>query len=705
MTSTHEGGASSAGSITINGRQLKLRRHETDFSVMAPAAGLTNRGISEKVLLGPALTRARSVDATRRDEVMDQVRSGAVAHHIYRVDGTGEELIIDDRIMLSLRRSGAGELEQLLAKYHLQYVRKVGNGHVVRVTAESGGNPIKVASELLAEEVVLEAHPLLHQPLQRHDVPVLFDDQWYLTTDLIQHPDVLTGVDIGAPIAWQTTTGEPEIVLAVIDDGFDLGHPAFAGTRIHPAAWDYQGGDARPTPDSDDYHGTPVASIAVATHDGEAIRGIAPGCTFLPVRIGFGATATDVDILQVFEYVSQHADVVNCSFGFPPTSFDPLSFEVRRQITALTRTGGRRGKGLVMVFSAANDDSPTFLEGSKNRNGVRFTSGSSIRTLPAGSSVFSAYPMTEGVITVAASTSLKRKAGYSNWGPHITVSAPSNNMHYIMAFVPPGTPGRTDFVANYRGLGQVAAVNRPGNGSPFTPLRDDPLTAAVLESNYTRSFGGTSGAAPVVSGVAALILSANPQLTAEQVRQILMSTADKDLDSALDLVSDPNIQGLSGAFQNGSSPFFGAGKVNAARAVQAARALLGGANGSTFDREVRPALSIPDNKPAGVVSAIDCPLGGRLRDIEVTLGITHTYRGDLRVSLISPEGFVARLHDMQGGSSDNLQAKYSSVDPGELQRLARSAVKVTGTWTLNVSDNLARDVGTLDRWRLVVRTE
>jgi hypothetical protein len=41
--------------------------------------------------------------------------------------------------MLSLRRSGAGELEQLLAKYHLQYVRKVGNGHVVRVTAESGG--------------------------------------------------------------------------------------------------------------------------------------------------------------------------------------------------------------------------------------------------------------------------------------------------------------------------------------------------------------------------------------------------------------------------------------------------------------------------------------------------------------------------------------------------------------------------------------
>jgi subtilisin-like proprotein convertase family protein len=138
--------------------------------------------------------------------------------------------------------------------------------------------------------------------------------------------------------------------------------------------------------------------------------------------------------------------------------------------------------------------------------------------------------------------------------------------------------------------------------------------------------------------------------------------------------------------------------------VQAARALLGG-GGSTFDREVRPAVGIPDNKPAGIVSTIECPITGRLRDIEVTLGITHTYRGDLRVSLISPEGFVARLHDMQGAGSDNLQAKYSSVDPGELQRLARSGVKVAGTWTINVSDNLARDVGTLDRWRLVLRTE
>ena len=82
MMNTRGSDASGAATITINGRELKLRRHETDFSVMAPAAGLTNRGISEKVLLGPALTRARTADASQRDEVMDQVRGRAVDRRV-----------------------------------------------------------------------------------------------------------------------------------------------------------------------------------------------------------------------------------------------------------------------------------------------------------------------------------------------------------------------------------------------------------------------------------------------------------------------------------------------------------------------------------------------------------------------------------------------------------------------------------------------
>ncbi|MBM3486182.1 MAG: hypothetical protein FJX67_06060 [Alphaproteobacteria bacterium] len=70
----------------------------------------------------------------------------------------------------------------------------------------------------------------------------------------------------------------------------------------------------------------------------------------------------------------------------------------------MAETGGRRGKGLVFVFSAANDDAPTFLEADQNINWVRFTrftaSGAAISEIRAGNRVFSGYPMTRGVVTV-----------------------------------------------------------------------------------------------------------------------------------------------------------------------------------------------------------------------------------------------------------------------------------------------------------------
>jgi hypothetical protein len=102
--------------------------------------------------------------------------------------------------------------------------------------------------------------------------------------------------------------------------------------------------------------------------------------------------ATPIDILDVFGYVSERADVVNCSFGTPPSSFDRMSADFRNAITEFTRTGGRRGKGLVMVFSAANDDAPTFLRAADNINGVKYVSNGQIREIPSGRNVFSGYP-------------------------------------------------------------------------------------------------------------------------------------------------------------------------------------------------------------------------------------------------------------------------------------------------------------------------
>jgi subtilisin-like proprotein convertase family protein len=335
-----------------------------------------------------------------------------------------------------------------------------------------------------------------------------------------------------------------------------------------------------------------------------------------------------------------------------------------------------------------------------------------ISEIPPGRTVFSGYPMIQGVVVVSAMSSRKRKAGYSSWGPHVTVTAPSNNMHYIQSFITPGSDARRDeYLADYRGLGQVAGCNRPGQGQAFSPIQrfDDLSTPALEENFYTKKFGGTSGAAPVVTGIVALVLSVNPQLTAQEVRQILMGTADTDLDPTLDLANDPNVQGLSGAFVNGSSLFFGAGKVNAFRAVSRARDLNGNGGGGggdtpapagTLSGEARPNLAIPDNQPQGVVSQIDISGTGQLHAITVTVDITHSWRGDLRVTLIAPGGFPAVLHNMSGGSAKHLKRIYTADTRPDLENLVRGHIGVQGSWTLHVADNVQRDVGQLNFWRL-----
>lgn len=708
MTSTVDSKDKNYGDyIILQGVTLKLKPHPTDFSVMASHTTLSKAITPDTEELSLHFTRVHAKDEPSRDELMDQVRQSDIAHHIYQVEGNeDDELVIDDRIILNLRREGTGELEEIIKTYHLNYDQTMGQAHVLSLTDQTGKNPLKVANEIAERDEVGDCVPEIMLETQFHRMPTLFPRQWYLTTDLDEHPDIKSNADIQAPEAWSISRGDPEIVIAVLDDGFDLEHPAFHDGRIHTDRLDFQGEDKSPKPENGDYHGTPVSSIAVGSHNGGAMRGIAPNCTFLPIRIGFGQFARPISILNVFRYISERADVLNCSFGLSPQPRDPFHPDFRSEITQLTRTGGRRGKGLVMVFSAGNDDAPTFLKGRHNVNGVKFVRNRRIAEIPPGNDVFSGYPMTDGVVVAGAMSSLTRKSGYSCWGPHITVTAPSNNQHYIMDFIRPGSDTRREkFVANYRGLGQVAASNRPGEGGTFRPLRDDPSTLGVRENFYTDSFGGTSGAAPIITGVVGLMLSANSELSAQEIKQILASTADRDLDPSLDLENDPNIQGLSGEFVNGRSLYFGSGKVNAFRAVSRAQALASlSETPRKFYGEARPALAIPDSQPQGVVSAIDITGSGKLSSISVSVDITHTYRGDLNVTLISPGGFPVELHRMNGGAANDLKKTYTPDNNDGLQNLIEAGIDVNGSWILHISDNLHKDEGRLNAWSLDLGT-
>ena len=114
--------------------------------------------------------------------------------------------------------------------------------------------------------------------------------------------------------------------------------------------------------------------------------------------------------------------------------------------------------------------------------------------------------------------------------------------------------------------------------------------------------------------------------------------------------------------------------------------------------ELSPDLLIPDDRPAGVSSELQQQSAGRLESATLSLDVTHTYIGDLRIELESPSGTRITLHDRSGGSGDDLVASYDSAPGGALQALIGEAAD--GVWRLHLADMAQRDSGRLNHWRL-----
>lgn len=118
-----------------------------------------------------------------------------------------------------------------------------------------------------------------------------------------------------------------------------------------------------------------------------------------------------------------------------------------------------------------------------------------------------------------------------------------------------------------------------------------------------------------------------------------------------------------------------------------------------FQGELSPALAIPDKTPAGVSSSMSVDQAGSVGQVKVSIDITHTYIGDLRIELISPTGRSVVLHSRLGGSKDNLVMTYDSSEPlSPLSTLVGQPL--VGKWMLRVADLVGLDVGTLNKWAL-----
>lgn len=377
----------------------------------------------------------------------------------------------------------------------------------VRIATELQNNPLV---EIAEPDFVTRAKAAAYPPLNR-----LMKDQWHLS-NIGQHRGItiglLPGSDARVMKAWDIMNnlgkglGSEEIKIAIIDDGFDLGHPCLGGRDPKKvlSPWDFSRSSYDVSPGPGDWHGTAVAGVAIgvdddAGPDSAGCIGVAPRARLIPIRWNNGSL-NDREVKKWFDYANdQGADIISCSWG-PKARNYPLSTNHEKMLETIAMKG-RKGLGVVIVFAAGNND--------KNVN----TPGSYVN----------GYAIHPNVIAVAASTSADLKSDYSNFGREISVCAPSS-----------GTGGMSILTSDAR---------KP-NG--YNDVGD-----------YTYKFGGTSSSCPLVAGVAALILSVNPDLESKEVKNIIQISARK-------------IGNLLTYDNEGRSDHYGYGCVNAEGAVNEA---------------------------------------------------------------------------------------------------------------------------------------
>jgi len=107
--------------------------------------------------------------------------------------------------------------------------------------------------------------------------------------------------------------------------------------------------------------------------------------------------------------------------------------------------------------------------------------------------------------------------------------------------------------------------------------------------------------------------------------------------------------------------------------------------------------AIPDSNSTGITSINNVNAAGRISALNVSVNIAHTYKGDLRVTLISPTGTSLVLHNRTGSSQDNVVLVNVPVT-------AFNNTTAAGPWKLRVQDLAKRDVGTLNSWSLTLTT-
>src|SRR6266542_4031362 len=437
---------------------------------------------------------------------------------------TGSTNFVEFGSRVVLQLLSTNSLSRLLAGSPLALSRVVG-GNVFILQAPDASAAAREAARLAAQPEVLASYPVvrqaasLHGPYAPQPGDPYFIYQWYLEQRNSNGSPV--GADLNARAAWPYTRGEG-VVVAVADLGVELVHPDLAPRVAGDLNHNFSDSSTNGQPfgrSASWAHGTEVAGLIAADGVNQSgMIGAAPGAQ-LASWVIFNANVTlvsDEQLMDMYQFASNVVSVQNHSWGHNLETLEaPTLLEQIGISNAITF--GRDGRGVVMVRSGGN-----------------------LRTR-GGNADDDGYLSDSRVITVAAVRSEGRVAGYSEPGACVLVAAPGGET---------GFP--TLFTTDLLGTDGVNPIQ-------FLPPNQD-------LSNYAFDafgFSGTSASAPLVSGVVALMLSANPNLTYRDA-QLILAMASRHFDPA-----DPDVVTNGAGFR--VSHNIGFGVPDAGQAVSLAR--------------------------------------------------------------------------------------------------------------------------------------
>ncbi len=443
----------------------------------------------------------------------------------------------------------------------------------------------------------------------------------------------VTGVDLNVETAWNTRKGTG-VTLGILDDGVEVTHPDLAANYLASASWDFRDNDNDPAPvDTEDNHGTAVAGLAVAVgNNGAGVSGVAPSAKLAAIRIDLN-TIPDSQVADALAYKNDVIQIKSNSYGPPDYGYTLEGIGPLTEAALLDgATNGRAGRGTIFVVAGGNGAA----EGDNSN--------------------YDAFANSIYTIAVGAASDDGTPTYFGEPGANLVVCGLGDNEddQSITTTDRTGADGYND-----------------GTGSNFA------------DAAYTNDFGGTSGCAPQVAGVVALLLEAKSTLGWRDVQEILISSATKNHATDADWMT--NTAGYSFNHK------YGAGVANATAALTKANTWtnLGTQTSATLTNAALN-LAVPDYpSTVGATTSFNFATQPVLRveHVTVELNVTHPARGELDVILTSPSGMTSRLAERRDDLTANFNWTFMTVRHwGE---------NSSGTWKLSIIDREKQTTGTL----------